>query len=182
MEEEIIQLFNNLDEPNREIQNESYDKIMRIMNTPVDWTYLVWGKLINSLTHKDGHVRVRSVQFLCALVAKSDPEERVLEDFLKIWAVTYDEKIVTARYSLQSIWRISLAGQVQKDLIVARLAKRFQTCIEEKNTTLIRYDIIVSLKKIAEATEDQYVLEIARKLIDKEIDQKHKEKYLDAIK
>ncbi len=101
---------------------------------------------------------------------------------MKIWAVTYDDKTVTARHSLQAIWQIGLAGQVQRDLIVSYLAKRFQTCIDEKHPTLIRYDIIVSFKKLFDATNDRNLLEIAKRLIDEEQNVKYKKKYQTAIR
>ncbi|MEY9976947.1 hypothetical protein [Lysinibacillus sp. RC79] len=182
MEKEILQLFSNLTERDRDIQYKSYEGLMKIMQEPVDWTYSVWEQLVQALTYKNEHVRASAAQFLCALAAKSDPEERVLEDFLKIWAVTYDEKTVTARHTLQAIWRIGLAGQVQRDLVVSYLAKRFQICLDEKNPTLIRYDIIVSFKKLFDATNDPKLLEIAQRLIEEERDVKFKKKYKNAIR
>ncbi|UED80048.1 hypothetical protein FH508_0022210 [Lysinibacillus sp. CD3-6] len=182
MEKEILQLFSNLAERDREIEYESYRKLIKIMQEPVDWTYAVWEQLIKALTYTDGHARARAAQFLCALAAKSDPEERVLDDFLKIWAVTYDEKTLTARHALQAIWQIGLAGQVQRDLIVSYLAKRFQTCIDEKQPSRIRYDIIVSFKKLFDATNDHNLLDIAKRLIDEEQDMKYKKKYKTAIR
>ncbi len=182
MEEEILKLFGNLTERDRDIQCESYEELMKIMQEPVDWTYAVWEQLVQALTYNDGHVRASAAQLLCALAAKSDPEERVLDDFLKIWAVTYDEKIVTARHTLQAIWKIGLAGQVQRDLVVSYLAKRFQTCIDEQHPTLIRYDIIVSFKKLFDATNKPILLEIAQRLIEEEQDVKCKKKYKAAIR
>ncbi|MFF2178276.1 hypothetical protein ACFVT8_17730 [Lysinibacillus sp. NPDC058147] len=182
MEKEILQLFSNLTERDPDIQYKSYEELLKIMQEPVDWTYSVWEQLVQALTYKNEHVRASAAQFLCALAAKSDPEERVLEDFLKIWAVTYDEKTVTARHTLQAIWRIGLAGQVQRDLVVSYLAKRFQICLDEKHPTLIRYDIIVSFKKLFDATNDPKLLEIAQRLIEEERDVKYKKKYKNAIR
>lgn len=181
MEKEILQLFSNVNEYDRDTRYESHEELMKIVKEPVDWTYSVWEQLIKSLTYKDAHVRSHAAQFLCALAAKSDPEERVLDDFMKIWAVTYDEKTVTARQSLQSIWQIGLAGQVQRDLIVSHLAKRFHTCVDEKHPTLIRFDIIVSFKKLFDATGDTNLLMIAQNLIEEEQDVKYKKKYKTAI-
>lgn len=182
MEKEILQLFSNLTERDRDIQYKSYEELLKIMQEPVDWTYSVWEQLVQTLIYKNGHVRASAAQFLCALAAKSDPEERVLEDFLKIWAVTYDEETVTARHTLQAIWKIGLAGQVQRDLVVSYLAKRYQTCLDEKHPTLIRYDIIVSFKKLFDATNDPKLLEIAQRLIGEEEDVKSKKKYKNAIR
>ncbi|KUF35463.1 MULTISPECIES: hypothetical protein [Lysinibacillus] len=180
MEKEILQLFNNLTEHDRDI--ESYEELIKILQEPVDWTYAVWEQLVQALTYKDGHARARAAQILCALAAKSDPEERVLEDFLKIWAVTYDERSVTARNALQAIWKIGLAGQVQSDLVVSYLAKRFQTCLDEKHPTHIRHDIIVSFKKLYDETSDIKLLDIAHRLINEEQDVKSKQKYKSAIR
>ncbi len=83
---------------------------------------------------------------------------------------------------MQAIWRIGLAGQVQRDLVVSYLAKRFQICLDEKHPTLIRYDIIVSFKKLFDATKDPKLLEIARRLIEEEEDVKYKKKYKSAIR
>ncbi|KOS66939.1 hypothetical protein AEA09_15680 [Lysinibacillus contaminans] len=182
MEKEILQLFSKLTEHDRDIQFESFEELMKIVKEPVDWTYSVWEQLIKALTYKNAHSRAQSAQFLCALAAKSDPEERVLEDFMKIWAVTYDEKTVTARHSLQSIWRIGLAGQVQRDLVVSHLAKRFHTCVGEKHPTLIRYDIIVSFKNLFDATGDIKLLSIAQDLIQKEQDIQYQKKYKTALR
>lgn len=182
MEKEILQLFSNLTERDREIQYDSYEELMKIMQEPVDWTYAVWEQLVQALTYKDGHMRALAAQFLCALAAKSDPEERVLEDFLKIWAVTYDENTVTARNTLQAIWKIGLAGQVQRDLVISYLAKRFQTCLDEKHPTLIRNDIVVSFKKLYDATNNSKVLDIVKRLIEEEQDMKYKKKYRAAIR
>ncbi|MDM5250655.1 MULTISPECIES: hypothetical protein [unclassified Lysinibacillus] len=181
MEKEIMQLFSNLTERDRDIQYESYEELMKIMEEPVDWTYAVWEQLVKALTYKNGHIRASAAQFLCALAAKSDPEERVLEDFLKIWAVTYDEKTETARHTLQAIWKIGVAGQVQRDLVVSYLAKRFQTCLDEKNPKLMRYDIILSFKKLFDETKDPKLLKIAERLIEEEQDVKCKRRYRKAI-
>lgn len=182
MEKEILQLFSNLTEHDRDIQYESYEELMKIMQESVDWTYAVWEQLIKALTYNNGYSRARAAQILCALAAKSDPEERVLEDFLKIWAVTYDEQSATARHALQAIWKIGQAGQVQRDLVVSYLAKRFQTCIDEKQPSLIRQDIIMSFKKLYDQTNDSKLLDIAHRLINEEQDAKYKKKYKSAIR
>lgn len=49
MEKEILQLFSNLTEHDRDIQYESYEELMKIMQEPVDWTYAVWEQLIKHL-------------------------------------------------------------------------------------------------------------------------------------
>ncbi|WP_349775439.1 hypothetical protein [Mesobacillus maritimus] len=104
-------------------------------------------QLVTELTDKDAHKRSRAAQFLSQL-AISDPEKRILRDYPSIWEVTKDKKFVTARHSLQSIWRIALAGDEQKDLVLKSITERFHTCVGEKNYTLIRFDIIHGLRDL----------------------------------
>ena len=181
MEKEISKLLSNLIKHDRYVQFKTIEELMNIVKEPVDWTYSIWEQLIKALTHKNAFVRAQAAQILCALAATSDPEERVLEDFTKIWSITYDEETVASIQSLQSIWRIGLAGQVQRDLIVSHLARRFHTCINEKQPTTIRYEIIVSLKKLFDKTGDSMLLTIAKNLIDEEQDIIVKKKYKAAL-
>lgn len=60
---------------------------------------------------------------LCNLV-NSDPENRLLADFDKLFAVTKDQRFVTARHSLQAIWKVGIAGEEQKALVVDSLVRR----------------------------------------------------------
>lgn len=182
MEKEILHLLSKLTEHDRNIQFKSYEELMKIIKEPVDWTYSVWEQLIKALTYKNAYVRAQAAQILCALAATSDPEERVLEDFMKIWAITYDEEAVAAIQSLQSIWQIGLAGQVQRDLVVSHLARRFHTCVDEKQPTVIRYEIIVALKKLFDKTDDSKLVTIAKNLIEKEQDLKFQKKYKAALR
>ena len=181
MEREISELLGNLTKHEPDVQFKSIEEVMKLVKEPVDWTYSIWEQLIKALTYKNAHVRAQASQILCALAATSDPEERVLEDFLKIWAITYDEETVASLQSLQSIWKIGLAGQVQRDLVVSYLARRFHACTNEKQATTIRYEIITSLKKLFDKTGDSMLLTIVNNLIDQEKDVSLQKKYKEAF-
>ena len=101
----------------------------------------------------------------------------MFKDFDKLLAVTKDERFVTARHSLQSIWKVGLAGKNAQQLVVKGLEKRFHECINEKNCTLIRYDIIVGLRNLYNATTSSEIKEKALELIETEKDVKYKKKY-----
>jgi hypothetical protein len=131
------------------------------------------------LTHKDNHVRAISAQIFNNL-AKSDSENRMLKDFEKVLNVTRDEKFVTARHTLQSIWKIGLVGEKQMTTLLNGLEKRFKECKTEKNYTLIRYDIIVDFKNLYDATKDHLIEQKALELIELEDDEKYKKKYKSA--
>ncbi|PIC98828.1 MULTISPECIES: hypothetical protein [unclassified Sporosarcina] len=176
MDSTIKRLFENLRDEDKEVQYEALMKLFDITNEKVNWAYEVWDQLLTDLTEGDNHQRSRAAQFLCNL-AISDPEKRMVKDFPMVWAVTKDKKFVTARHSLKSIWKIALAGAEQKELVLNTLANRFTNGTDEKNYTLIRYDIIESLRKLYDEIKDEQVKKLALDLIEKEEDKKYKKKY-----
>ncbi len=169
--------FVNLDSDDWDLQYEAYQKILEITKREVTWAYEVWDELVEHLRHKDPHIRSRAAQFLAHL-AISDPEERILDDFPKLWRVaTKDPKFVTKRHSLQSIWRVGLAGKKQKDLLLDHLIDWFKNCENEKNCTLIRSDIIQGLRNLHSEAPSSRLEHIAYDLIELETDEKYKAKY-----
>jgi hypothetical protein len=142
----------------------------------VDWAYKIWDLLINDLTHPDNHQRAIAVQFLCNL-AKSDPNGRMLGDFSALMEVTKDKRFVTARHCLQSLWKIGMAGMQQKEMLLSGLTEWFRNCMEEKNCTLIRFDIIQGLRKLYDQEKDETIKQKALDLIETEEDQKYRKKY-----
>jgi len=156
MDSTIRTNLDNLRSADRGLQNQAFLNILAATDKPVDWAYEVWDEMVESLTHKDNHVRAIAAQVLCNL-ARSDPENRMLKDFDALLAVTKDERFVTARHCLQALWKVGAAGKQQQTKLVDGLAGRFEECITEKNSTLIRYDIIQGLKNL-------YTEESVRKL------------------
>jgi hypothetical protein len=132
--------------------------------------------LLKDLTHKDNHLRSIAAQLLCNL-AGSDPEERMLKDFDVLLAVTRDERFVTARHCLLSLWKVGAAGKKQQKAVVDGLARRFEDCRAEKNGTLIRFDIIQGLRKLYDAVKDESIRTSALGLIETEVDLKYRKKY-----
>jgi hypothetical protein len=176
MNETIRTNFNNLWLKDRQIQNEAFAYILRVTDKPVDWAYEVWDKIVENLSHKDNHNRAIAAQILCSL-AKSDPEYRLQKDFKALLAVTKDERFVTARHCMQSLWKVGVAGKKQQKILVDGLTARFNECSAEKNCTLIRYDIIQSLRNVYEIQKNEKVREKALELIEIEDDLKYRKKY-----
>lgn len=158
---------------------ERLNAILALTAKPVSWAYDVWDVLVEGLTDPGNHRRTIAAQLLSNL-ASSDPKKRILKDLDRIMAVTHDERFVTARHTLQAVWRIGLAGKKQREAIIARLAKRFEEAADEKPGRLIRYDIAVSLRQLYDATADRVAMETALRLIDTETDARHRKKYLTA--
>ena len=176
MEQQIQSLFDDLEGEDKDKQYSAFMSIMEKVESEVNWAYEVWDMLLAWLKDKDNHRRARAAQFLAGL-AISDPEQRILRDFPLLWEVTKDEKFVTARHCLQSIWRVGLAGQAQKELVMGHLVSRFQTCTDEKHPTLIRYDIQQGFRQLYDATNDGSIKDTALELIEIEEDAKYVKKY-----
>ena len=168
--------LDNLWSEDRELQNRAFLSTLKATDKPVDWAYEVWDELLANLTHKDNHNRAIAAQVLCNL-AKSDPQGRMLKDFDALLAVTKDERFVTARHCMQSLWKVGAAGKKQQKLLVDGLEGRFRECISEKNCTLIRYDIIQSLRNLYDVIRDEKVKQRALEWIETEKDLKYRKKY-----
>src|SRR5215216_3498218 len=148
--------LDNLWSEDRDLQNKAFFYIIEATNRPVDWAYDVWAEIVENLSHKDNHNRAIAAQILCNL-AKSDPENRILKDFKKLLAVTRDEKFVTARHCLQSLWKIGALGGKGQKVWMDGLEDRFQECVAEKNSTLIRYDILQSFRNVYDVVKDDNI-------------------------
>jgi hypothetical protein len=176
VDSKILKHLSNLRSEERELQNQAFFYILEATEKPVDWAYEVWDELVEGLRHKDNHVRAISAQCLCNL-AKSDPENRMQKDFSALMAVTKDERFVTARHCLQSIWKVGASGKKMQKMVVEAFADRFRDCAAEKNCTLIRYDIIQGLKNLYNEVKDETIKEKALELIETEADLKYRKKY-----
>lgn len=169
--------IDNIWSTNKDLQNKAYSSILEATDGPVDWAYDVWDKMLEGLTHKDNHVRAISAQVLSNL-AKSDPKNRMVKDFEKLLEVTKDDRFVTARHCLQSLWKVGVAGKQQQKVYVDGLERRFKECITEKNCTLIRHDILQSMRNVYDSTRDEKIREKALELMESEADIKYRKKYM----
>ena len=168
--------WENLRSQDGALRSEALSAMLVATDSRVEWAYDVWDELLETLHHENNHQRAIAAQLLCNL-AKSDPQQRMLRDFDKLLAVTKDEKFVTARHSLQAIWKVGAAGDQLRRLVLDRLAGRFSECAAEKNCTLIRYDIVQGLRKLYDQVRDEQVREMALALIATEADTKYRKKY-----
>ncbi len=144
----------------------------------VDWGPTAWDRLVALLGDKDNHVRAIAGQALCWL-AVSVPVEVVQRDLEAIFAVTRDERFVTARHVLLALWQVGLAAEL-RDAVIDRLAVRYRDCGGEKNASLIRYDILCGLRRLFDATGAARAREVSLQLIPEETDLKYRKKYLTA--
>lgn len=160
----------------RQLQNDAFLYTIKATDQPVEWAYKIWDDLLKNLTHKDNHNRAIAAQVLCNL-AKCDPKNRMVKDFHKLLVVTKDKRFVTARHCLQSLWKVGAAGKKQQKIYMEGLERRFNECIAEKNCTLIRYDILQSMRNVYDKVKDEKMKQKALELIAAEEVLKYRRKY-----
>ena len=158
MDKIIQQNLADIHSGDRELQGQAFLHLLSLTDNPVEWAYEAWTGLVADLGHSDNHVRAIAAQVLCNL-AKSDPENRMEKTLPALLVLTKDERFVTARHCIQSLWKVGAAGGKQRSQLVAGLEQRFKECTTEKNCTLNRYDIIQSLRNVYRAAKDEGVKE-----------------------
>ena len=173
---DVDQLLVDIRSSDRQVQGRAYEALIAATDVPVEWAYEVWDDLVTDLGHQNNRVRSISAQVLCNL-AKSDPQERIIGDFPRLLQLTKDERFVTARHCLQSLWKIGVAGPAQREVYRIGMEGRFADCRSEKNWSLIRSDIVESLGQVYRHTDDELVRATAEGLIASEDDEKYRAKY-----
>ncbi|KUL25716.1 hypothetical protein [Actinoplanes awajinensis] len=155
----------------------AYRALLAESEQPVSWAGEVWDDVVAHLGDHDNHVRSIAAQLLCNLAAH-DTSGRILGDDLEaLLTVTKDPRFVTARHSLRSLWRIGLAGGVQRRVLLDVITQRYQDSFAEKNGTLVRSDLVETLRTLHDATSDEAVRTTATALIAAEPDEKYRRKY-----
>ena len=177
MDELTQKYMESIHSKDSEIRYDAYLKLMEITEHEVDWAYEVWETLIQYLKDKNNHLRSIAAQLLCNL-SKSDKDARMLKDFKLLILLTKDDRFVTARHCLQSLWKIGILDAKHTELVLNGLEERYKDCISDKNSTLIRSDIIQNLKNMYVLLNDEVILTKTYVLIDMETDDKYKKKYL----
>ncbi|HZG92244.1 MAG TPA: hypothetical protein VEZ42_18715 [Pseudonocardia sp.] len=162
--------------PDPDVRNPACAAVIEATDRPVDWAYEAWDGVVSDLRHPDAHVRSIAAQLLCNL-AKSDPERRILGDLPALLDLTHDARFVTARHCLQALWKVGAAGPEQRAAYRDGLVRRFAGCRAAKNWSLIRYDIVQSLRNAYDASGDESLRAAAQELIASESDAKYRKKY-----
>ena len=175
MDDTVRALLADRDASDREVAYQALVELFERTERPVPWAYDVWDGFLEQLTDKEGSKRSFAAQLLTRL-AISDPEGRMLEDFPRVAAVLRDDKTVTARHTLQSIWRVGLAGPAQRELVCRALEERFAEAGGEKATSLVRRDVVTALGHLFGATGDEAVEAVATALIASEPEEKERKK------
>lgn len=159
----------------RASQGESHQQLHQSVDGGIGWADEAWPQLVPLLKHKDNRVRSIAGQTLCELAPYASAAV-VKRDLDKLVKATQDERFVTARHILLSMWRIGQADAQMRKLLLARLSDRSAATATEKNGTLVRYDIHCTLRKLFDATADPTVKVAAMALMSHEPDEKYRKK------
>src|SRR5215468_10291060 len=174
-------LLDDLRSPDPDRQNYAFRPLLKATDSPVDWAYEVWDDLLRTLVNGDNRQRSIAAQVLSNL-AKSDSQQRMSKDLAALVKVTKDERFVTARHCLQSLWKVGVVGEPQRNALLKGLAARFKECKVEKNCTLIRYDILVVLRRVFDLVNDEEIRLTAERLMATEKDLKYRKKYATVLR
>lgn len=173
---DVFEAIEQLRSGNRVVHGQCFELLQRVCERRVDWADAAWPLLLDLLSNKDNRVRSIAGQTLCSL-ASSASSRLVVRDLDALIEATRDERFVTARHILLALWKIGVADAALRTALVARLSARYGSCAGEKNATLVRYDILCTLRRLFEATADEAVKTCASRLIPLEPDAKYRKKY-----
>lgn len=180
MEEKLKKLFDQLASKNNTLRKEALDILLKKTEEKVDWFDDAFGVLIGKLDEDNSFQRSIGVMLLANL-AKSDTT-RVLAGYIdNIVGHTRDEKFITARQTIQNLWKFAVVNEEYKTTIVKHLTEQFADCIYGKHYNLIRLDIAQAMYDIYKVDGDDRLVEHIRELVEIEDDPKHKKKYLKVI-
>jgi hypothetical protein len=181
MDENVRECFRNLESSDDGIRMEALQTVLAITDNQVDWVYEVWDNLLAKLDHENSYQRTIAIKVLCNL-AKSDVENRLETSLSCILAHTKDEKFITSRQCLQSIWRLALTNKSNQKRVLDHLEMRYKECTAEKHYNLLRQDIIQSIQCLYDVEKDSTLINMAQELIQEETEEKYSKKYLAILK
>lgn len=176
MDKFVRESLDNLSSTNDKMRLDALQTILKITEEKVDWVYDVWNDLVSRLENENSYQRSIGIMVLCNL-AKSDSENRIEVILDRILAHTRDEKFITSRQCILSVWKLAVTGSQTKAMVLAHLEKQFEDCKEDKHYNLIRLDIIQSMLLLYDNKKDDGILSRAKELVKKESEDKYRKKY-----
>ena len=176
MDEKIKAYYDNLTSSDDKVRMNALQGMLKLTDQKVDWVYDIWNGLFEILNHENSFHRSIAIKVICNL-AKSDSENRLSGSLGMLLAHTTDEKFITSRQCIQSIWKAALTSKQARKKILEHLEKQFRECRGEKHYNLIRADIIQSILYIYDEEKDEPFLARTRTLIAEEKVEKYRKQY-----
>jgi hypothetical protein len=176
MNKNIQKHIEDLASTDDKIRLEALQATLKLTESKVDWVYEVWDLLLKKLDHENSYQRSIGIMLLCNL-AKSDAENRLADSLDRLLVHTKDEKFITSRQCIQSVWKVAVANKSNREKVMKHLEKRFVECADEKHSNLLRRDMIQSMLAVYQADKDDKLLARVQALIAKEQEPKYRKQY-----
>lgn len=176
MDQHIKEIYDNLASTDDAVRMGALQAVLELTENKVDWVYEVWDDLLQRLNHQNSYQRTIAILVLCNL-AKSDTQHRLDNSLNLLLAHTKDDKFVTSRKCLQSIWKVAAASPQNRSKVIDHLEKRYRECTSETHYNLLRQDILGSLRSLYDLEKDPELLVKAQDLIKEERDDKYRKQY-----
>lgn len=176
MNRTIQKHIEDLDSTDDKIRMDALQSLLKITESNVGWVYDVWDHLLEKLEHENSYQRSIGIKMLCNL-AKSDFENRLRASLDRLLAHTKDDKFITSRQCIQSIWKAAAANKPNREKVLQHLEKRFVECADEKHPNLLRQDIIQSMLSLHKVEKDDALLTRVQTLVAKEQEPKYRKQY-----
>jgi hypothetical protein len=180
MKPEIQTWVNQLDLKEDAVRYEAFTRLLDLTENKVDWVYEVWNMLVAKLSDTNSYQRNIGVKLLCNL-SQSDSEGQLASSLDSLLKCSHDEKFITSRQALQSLWKPAYFEPQLREKIVDHLIMRFGECESENHANLLRQDILQSLFHPGRLTHDEKLQQKVLELVESEKDPKSKKSYLALI-
>src|SRR5690349_9515217 len=105
MDAKTRKLLDDLASDDGDVRYKALTALTAATDKPVDWAYEAWDDIAKLMQSPNNHQRAIGTTLLANL-AKSDPKKRILKDLDAIMAVTHDKMFVTARHTIQALYKI----------------------------------------------------------------------------
>lgn len=170
-------LLDRIGDADRAVQGDAFQALCRMTETSVPWADAAWDDLVAALDHRNTRTRAIAGQLLARL-APGAASARVATALPRLVAATQDPQFVTGRHILQSLAHVARAAPPLPALLFGLLDQRFRACADDKNATLIRFDIQTVMRAIHDRTDDVAIRRRALDLVMLEPDERYRRKYL----
>lgn len=155
----------------------AFQEMLKITENKVDWFNQYKKVFVDKLSDENSFQRSIGTMLLCNL-AKNDKVHEFVGILDRLMAIIDDEKFITQRQYLQNIWKVAIIEKEYRDRIVRQLVKEFKNCTAKKHYNLLRLDIFSSMIQIMKQDKDESIRGIIGEMINNEMDEKSKKKYL----
>lgn len=156
-------------------------ELLAITEGKVPWFDEYREELAAKLADENSYQRSIGAMLLANL-AKSEGKKGEFGKLLPgLMRLVDDEKFITERQYLQSVWKVALVDPAYKKKIVAQLEAEFAASAAKKHANLLRLDIVTSLSRIMAGTGEAGMRREIEALIAAEKDEKERKKYAAAL-